>query len=363
MADWHSISYEGTSGERADSVLTRIIGELPGFEGLSRARVQALIEAGGVQLNGVEVSRGQKNLRPGMQLTIDLDILRAQVRPPAAADIEPVALPIEIVYSDDKLAVVLKPAGISTHPSPTDSGPSLAAALLAHFGSLSNEGGADRPGIVHRLDKETSGLLVIARDNITHAALSRQFALRLIEKEYMVLCLDPPKERVGRIDLPIERHPRNRKLMWAGGQGKSALSEYRLSEDWGPLCLLDVAIHSGRTHQIRVHLQAIGIAILNDMKYGEARNTSLRRWLKGGSDAGLRASWRDVFDDEDPAVSRERRLLLLRLLNDYPGIFLHSARLGFLHPGNGKSMEFGAEPPPEWEALRTIMGFAPPQSG
>lgn len=355
MADWHSIAYEGTSGERADSVLTRLIGELPGFAGLSRSRVQALIEAGGVLADGHALARGQKNLRPGMRLSVDLEQLRAQLRPPAPSDLAPVELPLSFLHVDQHLAVVLKPAGISTHPSDTDSGPSLAAALLHHFGALSDEGGADRPGIVHRLDKETSGLLVIARDNPTHAALSRQFALRLVEKEYLALCLDSPREPSGRIELPIERHPRNRKLMWAGGRGKAALTEYRLREDWGPLALLDVAIHSGRTHQIRVHLQTLGLAILNDMKYGEARNTSLRRWLKGGSDAGLRSAWRDVFADADPAVSRERRLELLALLTGYSGIFLHSRRLAFTHPATGESLEFDCEAPPEWAKLQALI--------
>jgi len=116
-----------------------------------------------------------------------------------------------------------------------------------------------------------------------------------------------------------------------------------------------VAIHSGRTHQIRVHLQAIGIAILNDMKYGEARNSSLRRWLKGGSDAGLRATWKQAFADEDPAASRARRLEVLALLLDYPGIFLHSRRLAFLHPGTGQSLEFSAMPPAQWQKLRELL--------
>jgi 23S rRNA pseudouridine1911/1915/1917 synthase len=362
MPEWHDILYQGTSGERADSVLTRMLAELPGLEGLSRARVQALIDAGGVRLNETEISRGQKKLRPGMLVQVDLDMLRAQIRPPAPSDLAPVDLSIEVLYSDGQLAVVNKPPGISTHPSPTDSGPTLAGALLHRFGSLSDEGGPERPGIVHRLDKETSGLLVIARDNLAHSALSRQFAQRMVEKEYLALCLDPPRSELGRIDLPIERHPRDRKKMWAGGHGKPALSEYRLRSDWGPLALLDVAIHSGRTHQIRVHLQAIGIAILNDMKYGEARNGSLRRWLKGGSDAGLRSGWKQAFDG-DPGPARERRSAVLGLLLSYPGIFLHSHRLGFIHPGTGQSLSFRADPPPAWSALAGALGLDEPSAG
>jgi 23S rRNA-/tRNA-specific pseudouridylate synthase len=213
---------------------------------------------------------------------------------------------------------------------------------------LSDASGPDRPGIVHRLDKETSGLLVVARDNPTHVALQRQFARREVEKEYLALGLDEPPEPEGRIELPIERHPRNRQLMWAGGGGKPALSEYQLREHWGPFSLLSVVIHSGRTHQIRVHLKEVGVAILNDMKYGEARNTALRRFLGTTGAGGGRREWDGYWPDA------QSKLKLFKLLKSYEGIFLHAHRLGFTHPASHERMEFISSPPPVWESLQEL---------
>ena len=348
MDEWYGFEYAGTAGERADIAVTLKLKQRPEFEGLSRARVQALIEQGGVLCDGRDLPRSQKNLRPGMHIDVNLTLLRALLRPPAPEDLEPLSIPLSIPHVDQHLAVVEKPAGLSVHPSPTEEGPTLTAALLHHLGTLSDQGGADRPGIVHRLDKETSGLLVVARDNQTHAALSRQFAERVVEKEYAALCIDPPEPECGSIDAPIERHPRHRQKMWAGGGGRSALTEYRLAEHWGPLALIDVAIHTGRTHQIRVHLTTVGAAIVNDDKYGGGRNGALRKYLRDGSDRSARRTWKQAWPEQ------EQRAALLALLEGYEGIFLHARRLSFIHPHTGERMEFLSAPPAAWDELRAL---------
>jgi len=348
VEQWHSFEYQGTAGERCDVALTLELSRMPEFAELSRAKVQALIEREGVTYDGKLMPRSQKNLRPGMRIEVNLDLLRELLRPPAPEHIEPVDLPLTFHHIDEWLAVVEKPAGISVHPSATEDGPTLTAALLHHFGQLSDAGGTDRPGIVHRLDKETSGLLVVARDNQTHHALSRQFAGRLVEKEYAALCLDAPQQPTGRIELPIERHPGHRQKMWSGGGGRPAVSEYRLREMWGPLALLDVAIFTGRTHQIRVHLLEVGCAILNDNKYGSGRNGSLRKFLRDGRDTGASRTWRATWPGE------EQRQELRALLESYPGIFLHARHLAFSHPATGRHMSFESEPPDAWTMVEKL---------
>lgn len=348
MDDWYGYEYQGTSGERCDVGVTLHLRQRPEFAEISRARVQALIEQGGVLYDGKDVPRTQKNLRPGMRIEVNLSMLRALLSPPPPEHIEPLDIPLAFHHMDDHLVVVEKPAGLSVHPAATEHGPTLTAALLHHLGQLSDSGGTDRPGIVHRLDKETSGLLVVARDNPTHVALSRQFAQRLVEKEYSALCIDAPEPPSGSIDLPIERHPRQRQKMWAGGRGRSALTEYQLKERWDPFALVDVAILSGRTHQIRVHLLTVGAAILNDNKYGAGRNAALRKFLAGGGGGGARRSWRQALPTE------ATRAALLTTLEGYPGIFLHARRLAFTHPGTSQRLEFESPLPQVWEQVKAL---------
>jgi 23S rRNA pseudouridine1911/1915/1917 synthase len=389
MPDWLSFEYAGTSGERADAAVAALLRARPGLADLSRTRVHDLIEQGGVQVNGDELLQPQKKLRPGMQVGVDLERLAQLLKPPES-DMTPVDYPLHFHYVDERIAVVEKPAGLSVHPGAGEHGPTLAAALLHHFGQLSDEGGADRPGIVHRLDKETSGLVVIARDNLAHSALSRQFAERTTEKEYAALCLEAPDPPQGRVDLPIERHPKHRQLMWCGPvgtglalsarnavepsadgrtlarppaagpvgsgrtprggslQARTALTEYRVAEWWGPLALLDVAIHTGRTHQIRVHLQALRVSILGDEKYGEGRNRALRNYLKGRVAPQWQQAWRDAWPE--PA----QRAAMLEALTGYPGIFLHARRLALAHPATGERMEWTSPLPAAWERVRVL---------
>lgn len=345
--EWHDFVYAGTSGERCDAALTQHLRALPEFGEVSRARIQALIEMGGVLINGKEVFSAQK-CRPRIRISANLALLRWLLKPIAVEDIEPVDLQLHIHYVDNHLAVVEKPPGVSVHPSPTDNSPTLAAALLHEFGRLSDAGGTDRPGIVHRLDKETTGLLVVARDNPTHVALQKQFATRLVEKTYLALCIGTPPTSTGRIDLPIERHPYDRKRMWARGGGRHALTEYEVAEHWGPLTLLRVDIHTGRTHQIRVHLQELGLAILNDYKYGQGANRNVRNYLKRGVRSGLPLEWQGV------ELQTELRGNFLSVLEGYPGIFLHAAELRFQHPSTDRAMSFSSRPPESWNTVREL---------
>lgn len=353
VEEWRSFDYEGTAGERSDVVITLMLHGLEEFADISRSRVQALIEQGGVLYDGKEVLGGWKNMRPGMRLEINLGLLRQLVHPTGLEGVEPVEMQLKFLHIDEHLAVVVKRVGISVHPSPTDPNVSLASGLLFHLGELSDAGGADRPGIVHRLDHETSGVLVIARNNPAHVALARQFHDRLVEKEYQALVIDAPVEQAGRIELPIGRHPANRQRMTAlpkhlDGLGREALSEYRIAGHWGPLTLLDVAIHTGRTHQIRVHLLAVGATILNDDKYGRARNSTLLRFLETGQDRSAKRSWHNTWP------TPEKRAAMLALLQEYNGIFLHSRRLAFTHPVTGERMEFEEPPPQQWEDVRVL---------
>jgi 23S rRNA pseudouridine1911/1915/1917 synthase len=358
VAEWLQFVYAGTAGDRADAALTQILREQPGLADLSRTRVHELIDRGGVQLDGSQLTQPHRRLKPDMPLAIDLELLRSLLKTPAGT-LKPADVPLHFHYVDDWLAIVEKPAGMTVHPGAGETGPTLAEALLHHFGQLSDEAGAERPGIVHRLDKETSGLLVVARDNLTHAALSRQFAARTTEKTYAALCLDPPPKPQGKIDLAIERSNRNRKLMSTSGRpGKRpegyaprpALTEYRLAEWWGPLALLDVCIHTGRTHQIRVHLQALRMAIVSDEKYGESRNRAFRNFLKGRVAPQWQQAWQDVWPD---AATRGP---VLELLTDYPGIFLHARKLGLEHPQTGERMYWESPLPEVWQELRALCG-------
>ncbi len=353
MEDWRAFEYQGTAGERSDVAITLMLRELPGQGELSRARVQALIELGGVLYDGKEVLGGWKNLRPGTHLEINLTLLQQLVHPTGMEGVEPVEMQLKFLHVDEHLAVVVKRAGISVHPSPTDPNVSLASGLLHHLGQLSDAGGPDRPGIVHRLDHETSGILVVARDNPTHTALSRQFHDRLVEKEYQALVIDAPAEQSGRIDLPIDRHPAHRQRMTAlpkhlGGIGRESLTEFRVNAHWGPLTLLDVAIHTGRTHQIRVHLLVVGASIVNDEKYGRTRNRALLHFLETGQDRSAKRSWHNTWPEP------EARAEMLALLNEYNGIFLHARRLAFTHPATGERLEFEEPPPPIWEQVRLL---------
>jgi 23S rRNA pseudouridine1911/1915/1917 synthase len=296
------------SGLRLDVWLAR---ELPS---LSRARLQALIGEGHVLLDG-DATRPSERLRPGQ--TVDV-----HVPPPAPAEPEPEDIPLAVVHEDAHLLVIDKPAGLVVHPGAGTRTGTLVNALLKHVQDLSGIGGVLRPGIVHRLDRGTSGLLVVAKDDETHRALVRQFSSRSVEKEYLALVHGVPRARSGEITATIGRHPVDRKKMAAGpARGRAARTSWQREESLDGASLLRVRIHTGRTHQIRVHLASIGHPVVGDATYGGTRTPSSRR-----------------------AAARETLRSLTR-----PA--LHAARLGFTHPATGERVDFAAPLPEDIQSI------------
>ena len=293
------------AGQRLDHFL---VGLIPAH---SRSQIQRLIKEGRVQLGGRSATP-HTSLRAG-------DAISVEVPPPI--DAKPVSqpLPLDIMYEDADVVVVNKAAGMVVHPAAGHADGTLVNALLHHIGDLSGIGGERRPGIVHRLDRGTSGVMVVAKNDAAHAELTRQFHDREVEKEYVALVWGLVQAG-RRIDAPIGRDPLHRQRMSARARrARSAVTRVTRAEHLRGVSLLHVAIATGRTHQIRAHLSAIGHPIVGDCLYG-----GTRRHLPGD----LRA----VAHLERP--------------------FLHAARLVFTHPGDGRKVEFGAPLP---EDLRTVL--------
>src|SRR5207248_3621312 len=250
------------SKEQARHRLHRILAEaLPAF---SRARLQTLIRNGFVTLSG-KASRPRNLVRAG-----DL----VELREPQIEKVEaqPEQIKLEVLFEDEDLLVLNKPAGIVMHPGAGHEQHTLVNALLAHCQNLSGIGGKERPGIVHRLDKETSGALVVAKNDATHRALSSQFAARTMTKIYLALVAGILRQKSGVIDKAIARHPVHRQRMSiARRQGRSAKTEYRVLRSGADISLIECILHSGRTHQIRVHLHHLGHPVLGDKLYGGKR--------------------------------------------------------------------------------------------
>jgi 23S rRNA pseudouridine1911/1915/1917 synthase len=231
-------------------------------------------------------------------------------------------LPLDVVFEDEHLLVLDKPAGLVVHPAPGHAHGTLVNALLAHCaGSLSGVGGVLRPGIVHRLDKDVSGLLVVAKHDRAHVRLAAQFSVHRIERAYQALVWGVPARPSGSVDRPLGRHPKDRKRMAVVETGKRALTHYRLLEAFGTLAArLDVALATGRTHQIRVHLAALGLGIIGDPLYRPRRRAQVGAALQ-------------------------------RYLEGFDRIALHAYRLGFEHPVTGAWCSFERAPPPSFERL------------
>lgn len=280
----------------------------------SRARLQRWIRAGAVQLDGRSV-RARDRVRGGEQLTV-----RAEF--PADERVLPESLPLDIVHEDAALLVINKPPGLVVHPGAGNRAHTLQNALLAHDPSLSR---VPRAGLVHRLDKDTSGLLVVARTPAAHARLVEALAQREIEREYLALCIGVPTGG-GRIDEPIGRHRTERTRMAVRGDGRAAVTHYRIEERFRGHTLLRVKLETGRTHQIRVHLAHIGFPVLGDPVYGG------RRRALAGASAALQA-----------ALTGFRRQAL------------HAQRLRFAHPGTGRPISFEAPLPDDLARLLQLM--------
>jgi 23S rRNA pseudouridine1911/1915/1917 synthase len=290
------------SGARLDAYLAARI------EGWSRARLQRLIEDGDALVMGKAVKSSYK-LRAQDEIEIELT-------PPPSATFAPENIPLEIIYEDDELVVVNKPAGLVVHPAAGVPGGTLANALAFHFQQLSRLSGTVRPGIVHRLDRYTSGLMVVAKQESAHENLQDQFRARTVFKSYVALVHGRVKEDKGQIAEPLARDPKNRTRLGVGRAGRAALSLYRVRRRFDRFTLLDVEINTGRTHQIRVHLAWIKHPVVGDETYGGGR-------------------------DKTVPESRVRARI-----NALGRQFLHAETLGFHHPRTKEWMRFDAPLPP-----------------
>ncbi len=247
----------GDTGARVDAFVASRLGAL------SRSAAQRLIDEGQVRLNG-RVCRRSERVTVG-------DRIEVRVPPPRPSDVAAEALPVDIVYEDDDLLVVNKPAGMAVHPSPGHAGGTLVNAVLYHRPDIAGVGGVVRPGIVHRLDKDTSGLVIVAKHDVAHRHLAHQLKDRAVEKTYLALVRGYPEPAQAVIDAPIGRDGRHRQRMAVVPGGRVARTGYTVREWFGEgAALVEAHPETGRTHQIRVHFAVIGHAILGDRVYGEA---------------------------------------------------------------------------------------------
>jgi 23S rRNA pseudouridine1911/1915/1917 synthase len=272
-----------------------------------------LIEDGDVLVNGRQV-------RSSYKLKVN-DEIEVELAAPISASFLPEDIPIDIIYEDDDLIVVNKPAGLVVHPAAGNQSGTLANALAFHFDRLSSRGGAIRPGLVHRLDKDTSGLLVVAKKEDVHENLADQFREHEVFKSYLALVHGVVEQTSGSIDQPIARDARNRTRMAVVRGGRPALSLYRTRHQYHRFTLLDVEIKTGRTHQIRVHLAWLKHPLVGDEVYGGGRDNSVRN-------PQLRSAIRKL--------GRQ---------------FLHAEQLGFRHPRNDELLRFRAPLPDDLAAF------------
>lgn len=291
------------AGMRLDRYLAAA---LPEF---SRSRLQSLIGQGCVRLNGAP-ARQRAMVRTGDRVVVEVPpLVKSEARPEAIA--------LAVLHEDEDLLVLDKPAGLVVHPGAGHAEHTLVNALLHHCPTLSGIGGAERPGIVHRLDKETSGCLVVAKNDAAHRELSRQFAARTVTKVYLALVAGQMRKSSGSIDAPIARHPVHRQRMSVArhARGRSALTEYRVLRGNREMSLVECRLHSGRTHQIRVHLHHLGHPVLGDKLYAAKKAAA------------------------------------------FPRQMLHAARLGFEHPRDGRRLECEAPLPADFVAALAAAGL------
>ncbi|MDO4833698.1 MAG: RluA family pseudouridine synthase [Bacillota bacterium] len=293
---------EDTKGTRLDLVLSA------GLENYSRSFLQKLFEAGNIRVNGEVCGEKKHKCRAG-------DIVDIAIPEPEAPELEAEDIPLDIIYEDEELIVVNKPAGMVVHPAPGNYTGTLVNALMYHCGSnLSSINGVIRPGIVHRIDKNTSGLLMVAKTDKAHGSLSQQLAGHTISRRYKAIVYSNIREDSGTVDEPIGRDPANRlrnAVIHEGAPGssaaKNAVTHYTVLERFGNFTLIEAVLETGRTHQIRVHMAYIKHPLLGDELYGSVKNK----------------------------VGAGRQML-------------HAGLLGFTHPSTGEYMEFSCAPPDDF---------------
>lgn len=288
------------------------------INGESRATIQRLIENGCVLVDGRQV-RPSLKLKGGERIEVSIP-------PPLAATPQAETIPIEVLYEDGDLIVINKAAGMVVHPGAGNAGGTLVNALLAHCVDLAGIGGELRPGIVHRLDKGTSGVLVAAKHDRAHLALSGQFSDHTVKRIYQALVYGSPPEETGKIEGIIGRHPTERlRLSGKARNGKRAVTRWKVKERYGRVSLVELRLETGRTHQIRVHMTEAGFPLLGDPLYpdgGRCNNLP---------DTQLRA-----------------------MINHLGRQALHARCLGFIHPSSGEYMEFTTEPPDD---IQELLGY------
>jgi 23S rRNA pseudouridine1911/1915/1917 synthase len=319
-----TLETRATAADRLDKALAQA------FPDVSRARFQALIAEGAVAVEGKTVTETRHKVKPG-------DTLCVTVPEPAAAEPQPERIALAIVHEDRDLIVIDKPAGLVVHPGAGNETGTLVNALIAHCGdTLSGIGGVRRPGIVHRLDKDTSGLLVVAKNDKAHHGLSEQFAAHgrdgRLERSYLALVWGVPERRQGTISAPIDRSTANRQKMAVsrGANAREAVTHYEVLENLGtpPVAsLLRCQLETGRTHQIRVHMAHIGHPLLADSVYGSGFRTSAKKLS-------------------------ETAQMALKSLNRQA---LHAETLGFQHPRTGKALRFESPAPEDFARLLTAL--------
>jgi len=285
------------------------------LEGETRTAVQRLIESGNVLVDG-KAARPSLKLKGGEQVTVEIP-------EPVEAEPQPEAIPLEVLYEDGDLIVINKPAGMVVHPGPGNSSGTLVNALLAHCTDLSGIGGELRPGIVHRLDKGTSGILVAAKSDRAHQGLCAQFHVHSVKRIYQALVFGTPQTDSGKIEGTIGRHPTER-LRQSGKakNGKHAVTRWRVKERYGRISLMELRLETGRTHQIRVHMTESGFPLLGDPLYPD-----------GGR----------VNNLADPRLKK--------MITALGRQALHARTLGFIHPVTEEYLEFTVQMPADMQAL------------
>lgn len=293
------------------------------LEEFSRSRIQSLIEGGHVLLGERKLMDSAYKVKPGESYTL-------VIPPPEPTGMRPADIPIDVVYEDKDLLVVNKQAGLTTHPGAGNHQDTLANALLSHCGdSLSGIGGVSRPGIVHRLDKDTSGLMVVAKNDAAHISLSEQISSRALKRSYHAIVWGVLSPKKGVVDANIARSHRNRKKMavFKSG-GKTARTHYTVLETYGDLaCLVECRLETGRTHQIRVHMTHLKHPLLGDQTYGNPNRKGTMKLPKAVQIA----------------------------INGFKRQALHSHSIAFTHPKTGKLLEFQKEMPKDMLALKNAL--------